>query len=448
MLNVFRRGQMYFIGSFLVAIPLGALLLKLPWVVYRPEGVVTPIGWVDALFSATSAICVTGFSTLAIGDLNWIGQCLLIAMVQLGGLGIITLSASIMIFLGRTMSVDDTMMIANLNENFSLRHTESLVKTVLIFVFAIEAVGALALWLSFWLSGVENWYNSIYMAIFHAIGSFCNAGFSPYPDSLCGMPVSIKVVTAALVATGGLGWYVYYDLSHGKDKSRMLMLHTRIVLWMTAILIVAGALGIWLFEWAADNPIGTVDAFFQSITTRSGGFNTVPIVDQVGADGTVTAKGLSTNSLTLMIVLMLIGAAPGSTAGGIKVVAVALAVMAIINTFKGNQRVIFFKREIPMSYILKSFTIICTFLILSTAGAVLLSTESAAAQHTYFESVSAVSTVGLSAGLTAGATAANKLAMVILMFVGRLGPFTLMLFLLGREKTSRLRHPEERVIIG
>lgn len=427
-----KRGQLLFLASFAGLIAAGTLLLKLPWAhdAFLP--------WPDACFMATSAVCVTGLATVPVGEFNAFGQVVLLLLIQLGGIGIMTLSASILLLMGRGLSFSDTLLISNLSDNFSLPRTEGLLRTVIQYVLVTEAIGFLLLLPGF--LGKYPFLESAWYALFHSVSAFCNAGLSPLPDSLIGQGRWTQGVIAGLVIFGGLGVYVIYDLLMVfRQRQYRLRVHSRVVLTATLILIVAGTLLLWLIGQGRMHPIDWFDAFFQSITARTAGFNTVVI-------GSLPAE-----SLTLLIVLMLIGGAPGGTAGGMKVSTVALAVSSIIGTFKGRQEVQMFKRTIPMANVLRAYTIIVTFILLTCAGAVFLhmmTPDRFEIADCFFESASALSTTGLSTGATASLTAPGKIYLACYMFMGRVGPFTIMLFLLSREKKRKLRYPEERIIIG
>ena len=213
------------------------------------------------------------------------------------------------------------------------------------------------------------------------------------------------------------------------------MVHTKLVLVASFILVVVGMAALKYCQ--SESPISWVDAFFMSVTARTAGFNSVPM------------DILTPSSVSILIVLMLIGACPGSTGGGIKVTAVALAFMAVINTIKGNERLVLFHREIPVSNIMKAFTMIIIYIVLTIIGAVLLSALSwEENEKTLFETASAIGTVGLSLGFSMEAGTIERLLLILYMFLGRVGPFTIFLFLLGREKRSNLKYPEERIIVG
>ncbi len=427
-----KKGQSLFILSFLALIFCGTMFLKLPWS-YRGT-----LPWVDAYFTATSAVCVTGLSTVPVGDFTIFGQVVILMLVQLGGIGIMTLSASILLLLGRGLSFSNTLLISNLSDNFSLRGTEGLTRTVIQYVLVSEGIGFLLLLPGFLAS--YPWEEAVWYSFFHAISAFCNAGLSPFPDSMIGQTRWTQMTLAALIVFGGLGVYVIYDLLMVfRRKQYRLRVHSRVVLVTTLILIVAGSVLLWLNGWARGTNLSWFDAIFQSVAARTAGFNSVDIGE------------LPAESLTLIIILMLIGAAPGSTGGGMKVSTVALAVASIVGTFKGNPEVQMFRRTIPISNVLRAYTIMVTFILLTCAGAVflhMLTPDRFAMMECFFESASAISTTGLSTGATSSLTSFGKIYLACYMFVGRIGPFTIMLFLLSREKKRRLRYPEERIIIG
>lgn len=427
-----KKGQALFILSFAALIACGTLLLKLP-VAHE-----TPLSWSDAWFMATSSVCVTGLTTVPVGEFTPFGQIVILLLIQLGGIGIMTLSASILLLLGRGLSFSNTLLISNLSDNFSLAKTEGLTRTIIQYVLVSEAVGFCLLLPGF----IEKHpiFDAIWYSFFHAISAFCNAGMSPFPDSLISQSRWIQAVMAGLIVFGGLGVYVIYDLRMAfHNRNYRLRVHSRLVLSWTLGLILAGAGLLWVTSQIGTHPLGWFDAFFQSITARTAGFSTVNI------------ETLPGTSLTLLIILMLIGGAPGSTAGGMKISTVALVVLSILGTFKGRQEVHMFKRTIPIANVLRAYAIIVTFILLLCGGAVflnLLTPHKFEITSCFFESASALSTTGLTTGATASLTTPGKIYLVFYMFIGRLGPFTFMLFLLSRERKWRLRYPEERIIIS
>lgn len=436
LVSFIKKSQFYFICSFSGLIVLGTLLLMLPAV--RTDG--SALGWHDALFTATSAVCVTGLTVVNTSSFNLGGQLVILGLIQLGGLGIMTLSAAILLMMGRRMSFASTLLLANLNDHFSLRGVEGLMRTVVAYTLISEGVGVVLLYPGF-LFGGHGWWESAYYAIFHSISAFCNAGFSTFDQNLCGVNAWLKVVIALLVILGGLGVYVVYDLAHGlRHRAATLRVNTKLVLVTTVVLVVAGTGLIKLQQMPADNfNLGWLDAFFTSVCARTAGFNSVDLAQ------------LSPGSLMLIIVLMLIGASPGSTGGGMKTTTVALAAAALYNTFLGNQRVLLFRREIPGVNVLKAFVIIVIFILLAVFGSMALMLfvpNGKTMLECAFEVASALATTGYSIGISAASENGGKLLLTLFMFLGRIGPFTIFLFLMGRERSSRLTYPEERVIIG
>ncbi len=434
MKSLVKQSQLYFILSFAALVLLGSLVLKMPFC-YRGEDA---LSWYDAVFMATSAVCVTGLTSIPMSEFTIWGQSIVLLMVQIGGIGVMSLTASIVLFLGKGMSFGNAMMMSKVSDNFSLRNTEGLLKTVVGYTLHIEAIGAVLLIGAFMLEGRVSIWESVYYGIFHAVAGFCNAGFSPFDNSLQELGPAVKLVVAFLIIAGGIGIYVIYDLLHTRRKMALLQIHTRLVVISSLVLIILGTLFIKIFEHLEGNaPIAWIDAFFMSVSSRTAGYCTVPLSE------------LSPNSISMIIIFMMIGTAPGSTGGGMKVTVVALAVLAIINTFMGNRRVLLFRREISMDNILKSFTIIVTFVLLVTAGAAVLSPMlESSEQAVWFEAASALSTTGMSMDVTGTLPIPAKILIIFFMFIGRIGPFTIFLFLLDREKISRISYPEERIIIG
>lgn len=433
-LGFIKKSQLYFIFSFLGAIIIGTLSLKLPWVTHSSG----PLEWIDALFIATSAVCVTGLVTVTTSGFNLLGQLIILALIQIGALGIMTLTASIIVLMGRKMNYSSTMILSNLSDSFPLKSVEALLRTIFTFSIIIEFVGFVLLTYGFLLDGKHEFGEAAYLAFFHSISAFCNAGFSTFDSSLIGASPFIKIVVSILIILGGLGVYVIYELSHLSHK-HFLRIHTRLVLISSLILIVFGTVSFKILEYHGSIPISWLDAYFQSVTARTAGFNTI----------TMNEMALHPGSIIILIAFMLIGASPGGTGGGMKTTTAALVFISLYNTFKGNSKVLLFKREIQQNNVLKAFTIMFTFISVSIVAATWLTvTENATLGTAFFEVASALGTVGLSLGISENATGAGKIILIVCMFVGRIGPFTMFLFLLGKEKSSRLEYPEERVILG
>ncbi len=432
LISIVKKSQLYFIFSFALMIAGGTLLLKLPFLFRGARS----LSWLDALFTATSAVCVTGLSTVRISDFNALGQLLILLLIQLGGIGIMTLTTSILLVFGHKLSFGNTLLISNLSDRYTLSGTENLTRTVMRYTLFCEALGA-ALLLPGFMCEKYSVGESIWYALFHSVSAFCNAGFSPLDRNLVGQSAWIKLVVAALVVMGGLGVYVVYDIQSARRLRQRLRAQTRLTLVTTAILIVLGSLSLWGLQFIGGCPIGWLDACFQSVSARTAGFNAVPM------------DALTSSSVTVTILLMQIGASPGSTGGGIKTTTIALAVAAIYNTFKGNRRVLVYRREIAQTDIMKAFSLIVTYVLLVCVGAIAIqSLTSCTMQWAFFESASALGTVGLTLTNASPLTPAAELFIILYMFLGRVGLFTIFLFLLGRERKSRLTYPEERVIVS
>ena len=433
-LSFIKESQLYFIFSFLGAIIIGTLLLKMPWVTHNSG----PLEWLDALFISTSAVCVTGLVTVTTSGFNFPGQLIILCLIQIGALGIMTLTASIIVLMGRKMNYSNTMILSNLSESFPLKSVDALLRTILTYTVVIEFVGFVLLTYGFLFEGKYTFGKAVYYALFHSISAFCNAGFSTFDTSLIGMSPFIKVVVSLLIILGGLGVYVIYELSHFSHK-HFLRIHTRLVLISSLILIVFGTVCFKVFEHHGHSSISWLDAYFMSVTARTAGFNTIVMNELVMHPG----------SIIILIAFMLIGASPGGTGGGMKTTTAALVFISLYNTFKGNSKVLLFNREIIQNNVLKAFTIMFSFIAISIVAATwLTATDNATLESAFFEVASALGTVGLSLGISSNATDAGKIILIICMFVGRIGPFTMFLFLLGKEKSSRLEYPQERVILG
>lgn len=452
-----KRGQRLFLLSFIVLIVVGALLLLIPGM-YKER-----LHWLDALFTSTSAVCVTGLACKPISSFSFWGQLVILLLIQLGGLGIMTLSASILLALGRGLSFSNSLMVSNLNDNFSLRGTESLLRTVMIYTFVAEGVGFIAILPGMLYSNIDGFgtWEKLWGSLFLSVSSFCNSGMTTFPDSLESVHWAAKLPAALLAITGGLGVYVIYDLVQTwHDRTHRLRVHSRLVICTTFVLLAAGTIAIFFLSNNSElsnnvakagnhvakvkDGLGWFDAFCFSVTSRTCGWNTAPM------------DKLSDPATWFIMVLMLIGGSPGSTAGGIKTSTVALALAGIFGTLRGDSETIVFKRRIPAGNVLRAQAIIIIFVILSVIGALALEQMESqnpkwesAGDDAIFEAVSALTTTGLSKGKsTSHLSHPGKGLLVLFMFLGRVGPFTALLFLMGREKRGKLKYPEERVIIG
>lgn len=436
--------------SFGGLILLGTILLTLPLTARSGRA-----GLIDALFTATSAVCVTGLTVLHPGTFfNGWGQTVILVLIQLGGFGILSFGTFIVFVLGGRASfrVRETM-----HETFpdlagmSLRNM--LVRAVY-YIFVIEAAGAILLFISF-----RDRYpaqEKIWQSVFHAVSAFCNAGFSLNADNLIGFAdnTAVNLVIMALIILGGIGFIVILELEQVLRRRRQLKritLHSKMVLLTTTILILSGAILILAIEWGhqfsgIEFKGKLLRAFFQSITARTCGFNTVDI----GA--------LSEVSLVVLAALMFIGAAPGSTGGGVKVTTAGVIMAVAISLFRSERRPTIFGRSLTRQSIdralllaITSFLLINVItmgLMISEGGLVSAQASPGIFVRLVFEATSAFGTVGLSTGVTPQLTGAGKLMITALMLIGRLGPLTMIYILQGRGEKVSIEYPEENVMIG
>ncbi len=432
--------------SFALLVLVGTLGLRL-----LPGLVVTgPPTWTDALFMATSAACVTGLAVIdPATEMTFAGQLWLLLLVQLGGLGLLTFTSTILLTIGRRLSLRHESLLQGDGAAPQVDY-RALVRRVLRFTFGIEALGALLLWMA-WVPTLGA-RGAAWPAVFHAVSAFCNAGLSVFAGGFTGQadaPVPLAVVTL-LVMSGGLGFLTLDELSRqlvrGRRRSR-LSLHTRLVVVATAGLLAVGLLGFLLFEWEGTLAGMSVrdrvlNALFASAATRTAGFNTVDF----GQASTPTAL--------LTMALMFIGGAPGSTAGGVKVTTFALLVVLAASRIRGRRSVHAYHRTIPEETIGRAAGLmVLATMVLAVGLLVLVAVDPNAASHGaflayMFEAVSAFGTVGLSTGLTPNLSADARLVVAALMFVGRVGIMTAAAALALGPRTIPFRYAKEDVAIG
>lgn len=414
--------------TFFILIAFGTAALAMPFVHYRGG-----ISWLDKLFMATSAVCVTGLVTVPTSGFNLAGQSVLIMLMQLGGIGIMTITSSLILVFRGELNLHQRLMAASITESYALHEVEGVLVTVLKYTFFTEALGTAVLAVGFSFQGY-GLAQSLYYGLFHAVSAFCNAGLSPFDSSLVGMHWLIKVTVMVLIVLGGLGYYVVFEVGALLRRGRRVTIHTRTVMYGTAALILGGALLMYLFERGG---ISLLDAFFQSVTARTAGFNTVNLT------------GLHMSSLFVLIILMIIGAAPGSTGGGVKLTTFLVTLLSAYNIILGRDQVVIFGRKLPLATVLRAYALIMLYLgFLALGTVVLLHTEGKHFIEVLFEMASAEGTVGLSLGLTPLLSGTGKVVIIIGMFVGRIGPAVLVLTFLRGEHKSRIDYPEEKIILG
>ena len=416
-----------------------------------------PLPWVDALFMATSAVCVTGLAVVdPATELTVAGQLWILLLVQLGGLGLLTFTSGILLTIGRRLSLRHESLLHGDGVEPQVDY-RALVRRVLRFTFAIEAVGALLLWVA-WVPSLGA-RGAAWPAAFHAVSAFCNAGFSIFAGggyaTQTRLPAPL-LVTMALIVAGGLGFLTLDELARRVRRARgrpggldnaWLSLHTRLVVAATLALLVAGTVGFAVFEWErtlAGLPLRdrVLNAVFGSVTARTAGFNTVDYA-QVGAP-----------TALMTMALMFIGGAPGSTAGGVKVTTFALLVVLALARLRGRRHVSAFHRTIPEETLGRAAGLmVLATSVLGLGVLTLVAVDPGAASQArflayMFEAVSAFGTVGLSAGLTPELAPTARVVLVVLMFVGRVGIMTAAAALVLGRRSVPFRYAKEDVAIG
>ncbi len=434
--------------SFGAAICVGTILLMLP--AATVSGVRTSL--VDALFTATSATCVTG---LIVKDtavyFSPFGQCVILALIQIGALGIMTFSVSLAIFAGKRVEMQRQIEMQEMLDQDTLMSIRDLLKFIVRMAFAFEIAGAVALFFA-WRGKIGGTGLTAFHAVFHSVSAFCNAGFSTFSDSLVRFSGDIptNVAIMVLIAFGGLGFTVVRDLMGNlrertfRRSPRVLSLRvqTKIVLAVSATLTVAGAVLFYALERdsllaGAGIKDSILVSLFQSVTTRTAGFNSCDF------------GSLSSAALMVVIILMFIGASPGSTGGGIKTTTVAVLWSAIASGLRKRTDAELCRRTIPNEVIQKALSVlIISLVVVLVFGLVLLYYEKQSFVSVMFETVSAFGTVGLSTGITPRLSTAGKVAVTLLMFTGRLGPLTIAYAFLRQRRPAPYRYAEERVMIG
>ncbi len=431
--------------SFSAIILVGTLLLSLP--ISAASG--KTIGLVDAFFTATSATCVTGLSTLSLADSFSIsGQIIVLILIQIGGLGYMTLYSSMTILLGKSLGVRDQLMMQDLLDISSFADLVNMIVSIIKYTLMIELCGAILLTVAFSWQGME-FGESLYYGIFHSISAFCNAGFALFNNSLedFGNNPLIHGTISLLIFLGGLGFIVLKELEFFIKQGKKLVnlsVHTKVVLTVNITLVILVAMYIFFSEFLhgmVDNTLWEKIqlSVFQSVTTRTAGFNTISF------------SSLHTHTLYLISLVMFIGASPGSTGGGIKTTTFAILFQSVKATLKGHDRVQFFDRKVPNVIVVRAVAItIISLMIVSFFILLMMRIEPEQDfLSLFFETISAFSTVGLSLGITPYLSTAGKITLAALMLIGRVGPLT-MAVAIGQktEDTGKLDYPEGRVMIG
>jgi trk system potassium uptake protein len=437
------------VAGYALFILLGTFLLMLP-VSARGDG----IGFVDALFTATSAACVTGLTVLDTGSVfTLFGQIVILLLIQVGGLGIMTLSTMLMMMAGIRPGMTSRAVV---QDTFNLDGTidfRSILKDVIAFTMVIE--GVCTALLMYYFLPQRSLAEAAYFSVFHAVSAFCNAGFALLSDNFIGFQKAwgLNIIICFLIISGGIGFFVLSELRRKRPFTRRalsrLSLHSKIVLSVTCILVISGAILITAMEWrntvsGFSLPQRFLAGFFQSVTARTAGFNTLPIGD------------MANGALFLMIILMFIGASPGSCGGGIKTTTVACLSSLGMSRLKGMEKPTIFKRSITQESVARAASVAMVSMLVVVAGTMLMLLAEGGSGgildrgkfiKIFFEVVSAFGTVGLSTGITGTLTALGKLIITAVMFVGRLGPLVVAMAV-SRSSAPRYSYAQENIMIG
>jgi trk system potassium uptake protein len=454
------RPEWLLAGSFAMLILAGTLLLLLPRVSAMRD---KPVGLMDALFTATSASCVTGLSVRDVGtELTPMGQGIVLALVQIGGLGIMTFVAFLAVTSAGSLPMPQMLAFRQMVGARTLATLRRQVWAIVAFTALVEGAGALCLYAC--LPSEQDGSTRLGWSVFHSVSAFCNAGFSLQADSLTRFQAQpgMMLTFMGLIVLGGLGFLVVTDLL-GLQVSRLplirgipwvrcynrrvpvyrLPVQTRLSVVVTGVLIIVGLAGFWVLESGSTlsgKPLATRFwiAAFHSVTARTAGFNTVPMNEVEPA------------TLLLLVALMAVGASPVSTGGGIKTVTLAVLLLALRTLITGRERVEVYGRALPARVLLAALGVVLLYVFVAGLGlfGLALCDPQMPLRSQLFEVVSALSTVGLSTGITAQLSPASQLLLCALMFIGRVGPLSLMLSVVRMERPTRYQYPEEDLVVG
>jgi trk system potassium uptake protein TrkH len=437
--GVLHPTQVLVLG-FIGVIVLGTFLLMLPGATVDNRG----LPWLDALFTATSAVCVTGLVVVDTGTaLTRFGQVIILLLVQIGGLGFMALAAMIAVLLGKRITINDRVILKESLSQLSLQGIVRVVRYIVVLTCGFELAGAVVLAWAFWQTMPLG--DALYYGVFHAVSAFNNAGFDLFTTSLMTYNTNpvVMICVMLLLTLGGMGVLVWVNaMNHGWQMAAW-SLHTKIVIVTTSALLIVGSMLVFVFEYRAsafaDFSLGEkmLNSVFQSTTSRTAGFFSVSMTS------------LTTATIVVMMMLMFIGASPGSTGGGIKTTTFALAILTVYNVLRGRSEIHVWQRTVTAPLLLKSFAVV--FVAISwvmVATLILTVTESAPFLWLVFEVVSAFATVGLTLGVTPELTDIGKFVIIATMYIGRVGPLTLFAALMLHTKIPPYRHAEESVLVG
>jgi trk system potassium uptake protein TrkH len=435
--------------GFIAVILAGALLLMLPWATASGQ-------WnnpITALFTATSAVCVTGHIVVDTATyFSGFGQLVIMLLIQIGGLGYMTATTFLLLLLGRKFGLRDRLAIQQSMDRAELQGVIQLVRSIIATILVFEMTGMFLLMIRF--VPDLGFFKGLWLALFHSVSAWNNAGFSLFSDNLIGYQSSIVVNVAItlLIIFGGIGYEVILeaylwirDRIKRNPHRRLLSLNFRVATTTTLFLLSAGTLALLLTEWGNSKTLANVDfttkvlgAWFQSVTSRTAGFNTIDI-------GAMTPTGLF-----FIIALMFIGGSPGGTAGGVKTTTIRVISSCTKSILQGKEEVLLYKRKVPMNLTLKGIGVVFGSIMTVILGTILITISDPKVDfiRILFEVVSAFGTVGLSTGITADLSDFAKLTLVGIMYIGRVGVLLLMSAILGDPKPTKVHYPEESLLVG
>jgi len=441
--NEFNPAQILALG-FAGFILFGAVLLDLPIATASMESA----GFINSLFTATSAVCVTGLIVVDTG-IYWslFGKIVILLLIQIGGIGIMTMATMGAVIIGRKITLKNRLLVQEALNQFTISGVIRLVKYIVTLTLLIETIGAALLSLFF--IPIYGKSVGIFYGIFHSISAFCNAGFDLLGNGVSFIPFVtnsyFSFVVMGLIILGGLGFAVIVDVA-GKRSLKKITLHSKMVLIVTAILLMLGFVMFLMLEFNNPETLGNLNfadkltaSLFQSVTPRTAGFNTI------------NTSQLTDSSKVLTMMLMFIGGSPGSTAGGIKVTTITILILAVFSVIIGRDDTQFFRRKIGRETINRALTVFLVSLMLVFFMTFLLTVTEKGKDFAdiLFETISAFGTVGLSTGITSSLTSAGKIIISIMMFTGRIGPLTLVIALASRDKKKALiKYPEGKISVG
>ena len=428
--------------GYIITIIIGSILLLLPCASKES------VKWYDALFTATSATCVTGLVPFPSTNWTMFGQIVILCLIQIGGLGFMTIISLLFILFKKRIGIYNRMVLMQSAGGYTISGVTDLIKRVIIITFSIEGLGSLILSIRF--SQDMEIGKAIYYGVFHSISAFCNAGFDIFGNSLIAYKSDYIVLGTImfLIIMGGLGFIVWSDIIDHGFKFKKYELHSKIVLVFNGLLIMIPAILFFIFEFTNLGNAGKfidlqlsdkiLNALFLSVSPRTAGFNSLPLEE------------LTSSGKLLTIVLMFIGGSPGSTAGGVKVTTIVIVIANAITLAKGNKEVVLFKRKINNNIIKQSSALVLAYLLISISATMFICAVeiSESLEKVLFEVVSGIGTVGLSLGLSGTCTIFTKLLLTFLMYIGRLGAFSLFDLIFKTNNKVLLEKPEGKVLVG